>query len=214
MRNITKRPEPPTLTAWRATNPTDFDGYQDKDTLRDSLAAEQRAICCYCQSRIRPEIGSMKIEHWASHSGHLNLRLVYSNLLGACMGREGKPGRDQHCDTYKGDKDLCRNPAEPAHDVEAVLHYLIDGRMASSNELFNEQLNSVLNLNHPFLMNARKQELNSLKELLRIRGGALSRRQWERLIEERSGANDNGNLRPYCNVVLYWARRHLARLPQ
>jgi uncharacterized protein (TIGR02646 family) len=212
MRNITKRPEPPTLTAWRATDPTNYEDFDDMDGLRASLASEQRGICCYCQSRIQPEIGSTKVEHWKSQSGHADLRLVYSNLLGACMGREGKPGVDQHCDTFKGNKDLCRNPADPSHDVEAVLSYRNDGRISSSNDLFDTQLDTVLNLNHPFLMNARKQELNAMRELIRIRGGSLTRRQWERIIEERSGANDNGNLRPYCNVVLFWARRHLARL--
>lgn len=156
MRNITKDPEPPSLTAWRATNPTDYNGYPDKDELRESLEAEQRGLCCYCQSRIRAEIGAMKIEHWASHSGHPNLRLVYSNLLGSCMGGEGKPGRDQHCDTYKGERDLCRNPADPSHDVETVLQFLNDGRITSSNQLFKEQLDSVLNLNHPFLVNQRR----------------------------------------------------------
>jgi len=211
MRNITKGPEPTSLTAWRATNPRDYNGYQDKDAIRDSLIAEQRGICCYCQSRIRPEIGSIKIEHWASHSGHPDLRLVYSNLLGACMGGEGKPGRDQHCDTYKGEQDLCRNPAVYSHDVEVVLRYLNDGRITSSNELFNEQLNSVLNLNHPFLMNSRKEVLDSLKTMLRIRGGTLRQSEWEQILEDWTGANHDGELRPYCNVIIYWVRKHLAR---
>ena len=211
MRNITKGPEPPSLTAWRARNPTDYNGYPDKDGLRESLEAEQRGLCCHCQSRIRPEIGSMKIEHWASHSGHPNLRLMYSNLLGCCMGGEGKPGRDQHCDTYKGERGLCRNPANPSHDVEVVLHYLNDGRITSSNELFNEQIGSVLNLNHPFLVNQRKQVLDSLKALLGKRGGTLKRGDWERILEDWSGARHNDVLRPYCCVIVYWVRKKLAR---
>ena len=135
MRNITKGPEPPSLTAWRARNPIDYNGYPDKDGLRGSLEAEQRGLCCYCQSRIRAEIGAMKIEHWASQGRHPTLRLVYSNLLGSCMGGEGNPGRDQHCDTHKGERDLCRNPADPTHDVEAVLHDLAPAKRTSYSAL-------------------------------------------------------------------------------
>jgi uncharacterized protein (TIGR02646 family) len=211
MRNITKGHEPPSLTAWRATNPIDYNGYPDKDGLRASLEAEQRGLCCYCQSRIRAEIGSMKIEHWASHSGHPTLRLVYSNLLGSCMGGEGKPGREQHCDTYKGEQDLCRNPSDPSHDVEAVLHYLNDGRITSPNQLFDEQLNSVLNLNHPVLMNQRKQVLDSLKKLLGMRGGTLKRGDWEKILEDWTGAHDRDVMRPYSGVIVYWVRKKLAR---
>ena len=154
----------------------------------------------------------MKIEHWASHSGHPNLRLVYSNLLGSCMGGEGKPGRDQHCDTYKGERDLCRNPADPSHNVEAVLHYLNDGRITSSNLLLDEQINSVLNLNHPFLVNQRKQVLDSLKKLLGMRGGTLKKGDWEKILQDWSGAGHNDALRPYCGVIIYWVRKKLAHL--
>jgi uncharacterized protein (TIGR02646 family) len=213
MRNITKGAEPASLTAWRATNPTDYNGYADKGTLRNSLVAEQRGICCYCQCRIRAEIDSVKIEHWQSHEAYLNQRLVYQNLLGACLGGTGRPGRQQHCDTYKGDKDLCRNPANPAHDVEVLLHYLNDGRITSANELFGQQLESVLNLNVAFLRNSRKEVLDGLKKTLRIRGGTLSRTVWERIVSDWSAANHDGDLRPFCNVILYWAKKHLARLP-
>ena len=212
MRNITKGPEPPSLTAWRATNPTDYNGYPDKSGLRAALVEEQRGICCYCQIRIRPGTGKMKIEHWASHSGNSTLRLVYSNLLGACMGGEGQPREEQFCDTHKLHEALCRNPANPAHDVEAVLHYDNDGRMTSSNVLFDEQINSVLNLNVEFLVNSRKGVLNAVKEVLKIRGGSLRRRDWEQIIDDWSGANRDGALNPFCGVIIYWAKKHLARL--
>jgi uncharacterized protein (TIGR02646 family) len=212
MRNITKGLEPPSLTAWRATNPTDYNGYPDKKGLRESLEAEQRGLCCYCQSRIRPEIGSMKIEHWAPHNGHPNQRVVYANLLGACMGGEGKPRRDQHCDTYKAEQGLSRNPADPSHNIEAVIHYLNDGRITSSIQPLNSEIDSVLNLNHPVLVNQRKQVLDSLKALLTMRGGTLKKADWEKILEDWSGAHHKGVLRPFSGVIVYWVRKKLARL--
>jgi uncharacterized protein (TIGR02646 family) len=214
MRNISKRPEPATLTAWRTTNPIDYNGHQDMDTLRDSLVAEQRGICCYCQCRIYSAYNLMKVEHWQSHERYPQERLVYRNLLGACLGGQGKPGKVQHCDTYKGDKDLCRNPADPAHNVDALIHYLSDGRVTSSNEDLNEQLDSVLNLNLESFKESRKQELESFIKLLRLKPGKLNRAFWQRLLERETGANHDRELRPYCGVIIYWVRKHLAKAPQ
>jgi len=55
VRAITKRQEPASLTAYRKTPDSDYGGYPVKDELRRSLVTEQRGLCCYCMSRIRPE---------------------------------------------------------------------------------------------------------------------------------------------------------------
>lgn len=211
MRNITKSAEPSSLTAWRAEQPTNYLEYRDKDILRDHLIAEQRGLCCYCQCRIRAEWNAMKIEHWASHSGHENLRLVYSNLLAACNGHKGSRKRDQHCDTFKDDKILARNPANPEHNVEALLHYFSDGRITSSNTEFNDHLDSVLHLNLAWIKNNRKQALASLIALIQRRGDSMSRTRWEKVLAEFSGTADNSELPEYQGVGVYWIRKHLNR---
>ena len=127
MKNIIKGNEPQSLTEYRALNPSDFEGYPGKDQLRISLCSEQRGLCCYCMGRIRPMIGSMKIEHWQPQDRYEKQRLVYANLLGACMGGKGYRLKDQHCDTYKANRDLCRNPANPGDNVEAFILYGFDG---------------------------------------------------------------------------------------
>jgi hypothetical protein len=154
----------------------------------------------------------MKVEHWHSHDRYPAERLLYRNLLASCLGGAGTPGRDQHCDTAKGDKDLFRNPADPAHDVEVLLEYDNDGRITSTNAHFDKQLNTVLKLNQPFLMNSRKAVLDSLKEALRIRGGSLTSAKWQNILDSWSRPNNQGHLQPYCSVVVYWARKHLARV--
>lgn len=211
MRNIIKSPEPHSLTEYRAANPTDYNGYPDKDTLRASLVAEQRGVCCYCLSRIRAEIGSMKIEHWKSHSEHRDLRLVYGNLLGACMGGEGQRGTDQHCDTYKAEKDLSRNPANLTHNVQTLVRFLSDGKVTATNTVFNTELNAVLNLNHSFLVNNRKQVLQGLQKAIEKKG-PFTRPEWERLRGEWSGQTHTAELHPYCSVVVYWIDKKLASM--
>jgi uncharacterized protein (TIGR02646 family) len=107
----------------------------------------------------------MKIEHWRSRSPdrYPDEQLTYTNLLGACKGGE-KPNPederevDRHCDTFKGDKDLSLNPA--VDDVESTVSYLKDGRVRSSNDTFNDELTSVLNLNTFAMVNRRKRVIN------------------------------------------------------
>ncbi len=210
MRRIQKGREPASLTGHRAATRTDYDGYRDKDTLRAHLVAEQRGLCCYCLSRIRPDRDSTKIEHWHCQANYEAERLDYSNLLGACIGGEGNAVGGQHCDTRKGERDLSRNPANPLHRVEDIVRFLGDGRIVSSDPVFDEELNAVLNLNLAFLRNNRKQTLNSFKDALAKRG-QLPATALEKWLRQWNGEVDTGELQPFCEVVVYWLRKRLAR---
>lgn len=225
MRNISKRTEPTSLTQHRLTPHSDYDNYQDKDALRAALVAEQRGLCCYCLQPIQADEQKMKIEHWHSQERYNNNpdeRLMYWNLLGACKGNEGQPKADQHCDTFKGEKDLSRNPAIPLHNVEALIHYLSDGRIASTNPQFDAELNCVLNLNVAYLVNSRLGELRAFQKTLNKRPALLSqlhanrrkvRQSWESLLAEWKGDSNFGDLKPFCSVIIYWINKKLARIP-
>jgi uncharacterized protein (TIGR02646 family) len=106
VRAITKRPEPPSLTAHRQTDYSDYDNYQHKDELRQALVTEQRGICCYCMSRIHNGHDTMRIEHWKPQSHFQSEELNYHNLLGACLGGDGLPRKLQHCDRRKGEDEI------------------------------------------------------------------------------------------------------------
>ncbi len=211
MRNITKGHEPASLTEHRQTPLADYDNYQDKDTLRAGLVAEQRGICCYCMQPIRPVEGSMKIEHWHSRYDFPGEQLTYSNLLASCMGGDGQRDAVKHCDTAKGNKVLSRNPAGPDHHVEELVHYFSDGRIASPDAVLDAELSDVLNLNVSLLCNGRLAALRALQKALRMRHGTLTTRQWEKLLEEWSGTSHTNDLRPFCGVIVYWIRKKLAR---
>ena len=208
MRNIVKRTEPQSLAQHRMADPTDYEGYRDKDRLRGELVSEQRGICCYCMGRIHAAIGSTKIEHWQSQANYPDQRLVYSNLLGACPGGEGSSVK--HCDSFKGNRDLSRNPANRVHDVEAIVRFLPDGRITSCDPIFATELESVLNLNAQVLISFRKEALRAFLRTLRIKG-TLTQQTWERWLGRLNGEAHHGDLAPYCQVVVYWIRKKLAR---
>lgn len=207
MRTINKGPEPASLTEHRCTAHADYDNYNDKGTLRKALVREQRGLCCYCLSRIRPQPSTMKIEHWHCREHYRAEQLEYSNLLAACLG---STGREQHCDTRKANRELSRNPADPAHRVEDLLRFLGDGRIASNDQRFDRELNEVLNLNAAFLRNNRKATLDAFKATLAKRG-TLSRQSVERELRMWNGEAHDHELNPFCQVVIYWLNKRLAR---
>lgn len=211
MRNIAKGTEPPSLTAHCARTHSTYNNYREMQELRESLVREQRGLCCYCLCRIVPHELEMKVEHWRSQRRYPDEQLIYTNLLGACKGGE-KPNPDderdvdRHCDTFKGDKDLSLNPA--VDDVESMISYLKDGRVRSSNDTFNEELSSVLNLNTFAMVNQRKAVINSLLRLLPKRQ-SMRRQEWEEVARDWNGEGHDTQLREYCRVVVFWIRKYM-----
>ena len=210
MRGIPKRQEPTSLTEHRCSPGADYEGYRDKDTRRSYLVNEQRSLCCYCLSRIRARRDSMKIEHWHCQASYEAEELDYANMLASCLGNEGRSPRDQHCDTRKGDRELSRNPANPNHRVDEVIAFLGDGTIVSLDPKLNAEINEVLNLNLTFLRNNRKAVLDGF--LGASRGtGRFSRDVLEKWLREWNGESDSGDLKPFCQVVVYWLRKRLMR---
>jgi uncharacterized protein (TIGR02646 family) len=212
MRTILKGREPASLAEHRAAGGRvpDYESYRDKDTLRVCLVKEQRGLCCYCLQRIRSEHDSMKIEHWHCQAHHGREQLDYSNLLAACTGNQGQAAKDQHCDTSKGDRDLSRNPADPTRPVEDIIRFKGDGWISSRDPVFDAEINDVLNLNMAFLRNQRKETLSGFQGAIEKRG-QLSRAVLERWLRHWNGESGNGDLEPFCQVVVYWLRKRLAR---
>ncbi len=209
MRNIQKTTEPQSLTQHRCDTDSNYENYAKKNDLRKSLVSEQRGIRCYCMQRIRPNLESIKIEHWQCQDKYPKRQLDYDNLLGACLGGTGKSKRDQHCDTRKGNDDISFNPADPFHDVESKLQFLGDGTIKSSDLQFNQEINNVLNLNESSLTRNRKAVLNALQQS--FMKGNPSKTAIEKELRKWNG--DNGEeLEPFCQVVIYYLRKKLKRM--
>lgn len=210
MRAIAKGPEPPSLTEHRNASHSYYDNYHDKDTLRNALVAEQRGLCCYCMGPIQPYANEMKVEYWRCQANCPKKQLDYGNLLGACMGGEGKPTKSQHCDTRKANADLCRNPADPTHAIEATLQYGLDGTIESDDEAFNGQLNKILNLNIAVLRNHRRGVLDSLLDWWNEQPQPVPRRRIQG--QRKKYEVENGDLAPFCQVAVWWLDQKLARM--
>ncbi|MHC1725765.1 MAG: TIGR02646 family protein [Syntrophobacteraceae bacterium] len=216
MRAIRKGAEPPSLTAHRKTPNCDYDNYADKGGLRHAIVTEQLGLCCYCMERIRNGPTTMKIEHWHCQSEYPEEQLIYRNMLGACLGGEGQPERLQHCDTRKGEKYLRWNPAEQAHHIESRIRYDPDGTIRSDEEDFDFQLNKVLNLNLRILKNSRKNVIDSVIDWWKREKARLHDRVPRTRIERAiiSWSVGTGELRPYCQVAVWWLKQRLMSMPK
>jgi uncharacterized protein (TIGR02646 family) len=213
MRQIKKGKPPKSFVEYCAKNGANYVGFQTATrmkALRDSLIAEQGGICCYCMQRIRALEGSIKIEHWRSQARFPDDQLLYSNLLGACMGNEGQPPHLQHCDTRKGSQSLCKNPADSAHRIEDYIRYLGDGTISSNDKQLNRQLSSVLNLNYSVLVLNRKAVFDSFHKSLPS-GRDLKKAELRRMEKDWGSGSSGVDLRPFCGIVVYWVRKRLAR---
>jgi uncharacterized protein (TIGR02646 family) len=170
--------------------------------------------------RIEAKAGKMKVEHWKCQDDHPEHQLDYWNLLGACMGNEGEPGSEQHCDTKKGNQSLSRNPSNPLHRIAEVIHYLTDGSIRSTDNQLDAELGEdprkcrpnsgrVLNLNLAFLMNNRRAALDAFKTGLQKRG-TLNRPILERLYAKWRG-DAPGNLDAFSPVIAFWLHKRLQK---
>jgi len=213
MRQIRKGKPPKSFVQYCAKNDATYAGFQTATrmkALRTSLVSEQGGICCYCMQRIRAREGGIKIEHWRSQATAPNDQLLYSNLLGACMGNEGQPRHLQHCDTRKGSQSLSRNPADEAHRIEDYIRYLGDGTISSNDKTLHRQLSSVLNLNYSVLVLNRKAVLDSFHKSLPLERD-LKKAELRRMEKDWGSGSSGVELRPFCGIVVYWVRKRLAR---
>lgn len=206
MRTIQKGSEPRSLTQHRKQADASYDNYADKDVLRQALVAEQRGLCCYCQSRIRATSDGMKIEHWQCQSDYPERQLDFSNMHGVCKGNEGQPIKNQHCDTRKGNNDLCFSVCDPAQPIENRIKFLGNGIIMADNANIDQQINDVLNLNQGILVANRKAVLEAFQQRLQ-RGSRINP---VRELPNWDGSQP-GELPEFAQVVVYWLRKKQAR---
>lgn len=207
MRTIQKGPEPASLTRHRQLPHADYDNYADKAALRQALVAEQRGLCCYCQSRIRATPEGMKIEHWQCQADHPERQLDFGNLHGVCKGNEGQPVDRQHCDTRKGNNGLCFSVCDPAHPIERNIRFLGNGEITSDDEAIRTAINDVLNLNWSRLAENRKAALTGF-----LQGLGSAKLDHEKELPKWDGSQDS-ELPPFSQIVAHYLLKKLKRLP-
>lgn len=215
---IKKGLEPISLTQFRASGGEKFDNLDSstKNDIRESLLAEQGYLCAYCMGRIgrtRNKEGvprDVKIEHVVPRAhtavtpGMEWMEIDYHNLVAVC---EGKTNGETHCDTCKGNTLVSLYPGDPA--LEASIKYsLADGTISSSNEDWNEDINSNkrLNLNHPTLKLNRKAALRGFIESL------PKNKDWSKIkLERKLNELNNAPVKePYLGTLTFLLKKKLA----
>lgn len=205
MRSITKGPECAELREWKRINASshhniNYDnlGSAQRTPMLDTLVKEQGGLCAYTMSSVTGQPGN-----WHAHIEHILPRSIYpgptsvkwSNLV-ACI-----PTGNECCEYgahRKADYDACSKPF-----VNPVLGGVAQQfRFRENGEVDGLTLAaevtaapSVLNLNHPRLVNDRRAKIR----------GALGHRPSASRAMQRANelrtANQQGMLEPYCEAV-------------
>lgn len=231
MRKIDKGTEPQTLTKYRASIPLKDRGRRDiyndfkektikgcesneSGNLRKQLLEEQGYVCCYCLSRI--SCSDSKIEHFRSQENHKDLRIDYKNLFISCKG--GVPG-NLHCDTKKANKEL--SSVDLLSSIENRISYKPTGRIMSKDPSFEHDINEILNLNSPNLIDNRKQSYSDLIVLI-IKSLPKTKKKgdsnvWKRskiqsIINKYESKNKSGQYAPHFDMLIFFLKKRLNRL--
>jgi uncharacterized protein (TIGR02646 family) len=212
MKQITKnRNEPNSLKQYRLTtpNPTYF-GF-DRSELKNTLLIEQGYICCYCMQRIN--FDTMKVEHFKSQEVYPNLQLTYSNLLGACIGNEGKPKHLIHCDTSKANQEISLDTTNLTINCENFIKYSSNGKIYSDRDDVNKELDKILKLNLQTLVDERKSIIIAINKWLmrKSSGKTTSQTFLKQKLRQLKDKNEYGKYDPYCQVAITYIKKKLEK---
>lgn len=219
MKYIPKGSPPTSLIAYARQPDATYKDYPDKDAWSDVLLREQGYLCAYTLQRIAKGRGNMKREHIVPQDGTPANDLNHRNVVAVCLGNEGSPPREQYADTRKGNRSLDRRLSPLNQDCERHFRYNPRGEVRIDDPTLAEQAldssankyNSLLNLNHSDLIRGRQSALEAAYYRLGKDEGRWRQRDVETLLERYESYNAEGQLMPYCTVVVYRLRRWLGK---
>ena len=216
---INKKREP---KAWTKYCSTPGVTYQSIPELVKALLEEQGYICAYCMRRIptRDKIeGKLtsedhRIEHIKCRENYKNLQLKYNNMLICCPGHIGE---DEHCDRKKDDQEISFSPLDPV--FINTLTYTSAGIIASSNPVYNEEMNSILNLNTSLLVLNRKAVLSEVIQKINqvCKKKGKGKGEWDKSAlnsflkkyKNKHNEGDKQKYYPYCGIVVWYIQKKL-----
>lgn len=221
MQRIRKGKEPQSLAALRRENPqADWDDdYNDKQTARLLLCAEQGSLCCFCLGRITPSAAGMKVAHFVPKGAPPSTKLpipglTWTNLFGACKGNERRKDEkrrtatDHHCDTRQKDQ-ILHGRLNPCHYQPGTLRFDHRGQVIATNPELQEEVDQKLGLN---LRKLREARLLAFQQQIVLRfpeQGTWSVSRLEQAIRHLDLKVD-GRLTPYYVCIQDMLKRKLA----
>lgn len=226
---IKKRNAPDSLIQYRKATNAYYDGCNKAD-IRDKLLEEQGHLCAYCMRRIYKD--TMKIEHWYPENRLTDREcLDYENMLGCCSGHnDGDSGRNDTCDTHKGNTIIGIDPRKSEH-IARIRYNSKNGKILSDNDpvsvkhcgetgityedetTLQKDIDKTLNLNEHthYLMQNRKAVLDEVKRFLskKKKEGNWSKKDIKRMIQNYEQPDENGKKKPYAGIVVWYLKKHL-----
>lgn len=212
MIRITKGSEP---AEWKKEKNTPGITYETahKDALRQALLEEQGGLCGYCMRRVTFEAGMVtdtRIEHLKPRTlslaeGKPEETMSYGNMILCCNGDIDR-SKNLHCDASKGERAIHFKPFDEAA-IATFSYSSKDGSIKSSNMDYNQDLNDVLNLNHPRLAANRLAVIKGL--VIELGRKAWTRADISRKLAYYSSKTSGGKLHEYCGVVIWYLNKKL-----
>ena len=160
---ITKGSEPGELTTFRQNIINQKKTYdwndcpiQVKNAIRKKLVLEQNGLCAYCTREIGEDC---QIEHFYSRNQYSQKMFDYDNMLGVDNSKKVDYRFKGICENGRGSKSLTLSPLDQT--LMNGIYYLSDGTI--KHDLFQNDLDNVLHLNHNVFKMARKNLLKAVK---------------------------------------------------
>lgn len=184
-----------------------------KDALRQALLEEQGGLCGYCMRRISIEPGGVtdtRIEHVKPRTislaeGNKAETLGYGNMILCCNGNiDGN--KNFHCDVSKDETRIHFTPFDQVA-ISTISYSSKDGSIKSTDKMYDNDLNEVLNLNHPRLAANR---LAVIKGVVKVMGSKKwSKSDITHKLNNYRTKTAGGKMHEYCGVVIWYLEKKL-----
>lgn len=210
MKKIDKNPEPQEWIEYRNTPGVKYEPIR---ALRMALYDEQGGICAYCNRRLMDEHDRTKqttnvVEHVIPRNGEWadsNMEMTYSNMVLCCSG---KAENEMFCDESKGSRRTHFSPVENL--IFPTLRFYSSGKIASTNDNYQSDIDKVLNLNNPFLIEQRKAAIRAIikKMVAESKKDSFGKpliRRWIGIVDTRK----NGLYMEYAGVISGYLKHRL-----
>lgn len=207
MIRINKGAEPVEWTRKKAT--PGFLEYVAIPELREALLKEQGYICAYCMREIpvnKKDPGQneiSKIEHIKCREHHPHLQLDYNNMVICCPGFIDAT---EHCDKSKANQEITFNIFHPSLQ-NSISYSTKDGKIKSTNLVWNNEIENILKLNNSILKANRK---DALEGVLMV----LEKKKWRKSeisahLDLWKTKNAKGKHKPYCGIVIWFLEKRI-----
>ena len=210
MVTIKKGKEP---QAWvEKRNTPGFTQFESSEELKQSLLEEQGYICAYCMRRLPADDpntdATSKVEHIKPRSKYPDLQFDYKNLVICCPGNlECQP----HCDNCKGDGSVSFDLFNPQLE-DSITYLTFDGTIKSNNGTWDQEINLVLNLNHPTLKANRKEKLTGVITVLNSLhkdSASWSSKAIQAELRRCQNRDRSGKRQPFAGIVIAFLKKRL-----